>query len=374
VGSSLPLPPGSLIGIVGGGQLGRMLALAGIPLGYRFRFLEPAADPPVQDLGEVVTAPYDDQEGLDRFARGLSAATYEFENVPVDTARRLARLLPVHPAPPALEMAQDRLVEKEGFRRFGIGTAPFRAVDSLKELEEGVEALGLPCVLKTRRFGYDGKGQKVLKSPGEVEPAWERLGGRPLILEGFVDFRRELSVLAVRGHDGETACYPVVENAHADGILRESRAPASGVSAALQEEARVLVNRVLEGLGYVGVLAVELFDTSEGLLANEMAPRVHNSGHWTQDGAVTSQFENHVRAVAGLPLGSTEALGFAAMVNLIGTVPAPGSLLELPGVHLHLYGKAPRPDRKLGHVNLRADSKADLGALLEEVRKRVGGG
>jgi 5-(carboxyamino)imidazole ribonucleotide synthase len=374
VESSLPLPPGSLIGIVGGGQLGRMLALAGIPLGYRFRFLEPGPDPPARDLGEVVAAPYDDPDGLDRFARGLAAVTYEFENVPVEAARRLARLLPVHPAPPALEMAQDRLVEKEAFRRLGIGTAPFRAVDSLEELREGADELGLPGVLKTRRFGYDGKGQEVLDSPDALEPAWERLGGRPLILEGFVDFRRELSVLAARGHDGATACYPLVENLHADGILRESRAPAPGVSADLQEEARALASRVLEELDYVGVLAVELFDTAEGLLANEMAPRVHNSGHWTQNGAVTSQFENHVRAVAGLPLGAAEAVGRAAMVNLLGAVPDLGRLLELPGVHVHLYDKAPRPGRKLGHVNLRAESEGELLELLEEVRKRMGEG
>jgi 5-(carboxyamino)imidazole ribonucleotide synthase len=362
------------MGIVGGGQLGRMLALAGIPLGYRFRFLEPGPDPPARELGEVVAAPYDDPEGLDRFAQGLAAVTYEFENVPVEAARRLARLLPVHPAPPALEMAQDRLAEKEAFRQLGIGTAPFRAVDSLGELREGVEELGLPGVLKTRRFGYDGKGQEVLGSPEELEPAWERLGGRPLILEGFVDFRRELSVLAVRGHDGATACYPLVENVHADGVLWESRAPAPGVSVDLQEEARALASRVLEELDYVGVLAVELFDTAEGLLANEMAPRVHNSGHWTQNGAVTSQFENHVRAVAGLPLGSAEALGPSAMVNLLGTVPEMGPLLELARVHVHLYDKAPRPGRKLGHVNLRAESEGELEELLEEVRTRVGEG
>lgn len=366
--------PGSLLGIVGGGQLGRMLALAGIPLGFRFRFLDPSPDAPARALGESVTAPWDDEDALDRFARGLSAVTYEFENVPVEAARRLARTLPVHPAPPALEMAQDRLAEKEGFRSLGIRTAPFRPVDSPEGLREAVEEVGLPAVLKTRRFGYDGKGQEVLESEGDLAPAWERLGRRPLILEGFIPFRRELSVLAVRGRDGTTACYPLVENVHRDGILHLSRSPVKGLAPGRQAEAREVAGLVLEKLGYVGVLAVELFDTDQGLLANEMAPRVHNSGHWTQNGAVTSQFENHVRAVAGLPLGSAESLGCSAMVNLLGTVPDPAPLLGLPGVHLHLYDKAPRPGRKLGHVNVRANGEEELDGLLGEVLERIGDG
>jgi 5-(carboxyamino)imidazole ribonucleotide synthase len=361
-----------MVGIIGGGQLGRMLALAGMPLGFRFRFLEPSSDPAARGLGDVVTARYDDPTGVEAFSRGLSVVTYEFENVPVDTARRLGRNLPVDPAPGALEMAQDRLAEKEGFRRLGIGTAPYRAVESLEGLREALEEVGFPGVLKTRRFGYDGKGQEVLEGQEDVEAAWERLGDRPLILEGFVPFLRELSVLAVRGRDGDVRCYPLVENDHRDGILWKSRAPAPKVTPEREEAARDIAVRVLEGLDYVGVLAVELFETEEGLLANEMAPRVHNSGHWTQDGAVTSQFENHIRAVTGLPLGSVEPRGASAMVNLLGTIPDLRKLLALPGVHLHLYDKEPRPGRKLGHVNVAAADEAELEGLLGQVLELVG--
>lgn len=371
--TSEALERGRTLGVIGGGQLGRMLALAGMPLGLRFRFLEPSEDPSVRGLGQIVVAPYDAPTGLEAFARGLSAVTYEFENVPVDAARHLARTVRVDPTPDALELAQDRLVEKEGFQGMGIGTAPWRPVDSREELERAIEDLGLPAVLKTRRFGYDGKGQEVLEGRGDVEAAWERLGGRPLILEGFVDFRRELSILAVGGRDGRVRCYPLVENEHRDGILVRSRAPAPSVAPETAAEARRIAEKVLGSLGYVGVLAIELFDTADGLLANEMAPRVHNSGHWTQDGAVSSQFENHVRAVAGLPLGSTDALGPSAMVNLLGTVPDVTRLLELPGVHLHLYDKAPRPGRKLGHVNVRAGSDDELEELLERVVEVVDG-
>lgn len=365
---------GSLLGVLGGGQLGRMLALAGIPLGFRFRFLEPASRPAAGAVGEVVRASFDDDAALAAFARGLSRVTYEFENVPVDAARSLAEEVGVDPAPEALEMAQDRLVEKEGFRRLGIGTAPFRAVDDLDGLRGAVREIGLPAVLKTRRFGYDGKGQAMLRDEADVDPAWERLGGRPLILEGFVEFRRELSVVAVRGRDGTVAAYPLAENVHEDGILRMSRAPVPGLESGLQERAAEIASRIVEELGYVGVLAVELFDVGGELLANEMAPRVHNSGHWTQNGAVTSQFENHVRAVADLPLGSVEPLGWSAMVNLLGSVPDRGAVLGLAGVHLHLYGKAPRPGRKLGHVNVRADTPEELESRLERVRARIGGG
>jgi len=349
-----------------------MMALAGIPLGFRFRFLEPAPEPAARGLGEVVVAPYDDPGGIEAFSRGLSMVTYEFENVPVETAGRLARTLPVDPAPAALEMAQDRLAEKEGFRRLGIATVPFRAVGSVEELREGVGEIGLPAVLKTRRFGYDGKGQAILETEGDLKDAWDRLGGRPLILEGFVSFRRELSVLAVRGRDGARATWPLVENVHEDGILRMSRSPVSDLDPDRAEEAARIASRIMDELQYVGVLAVELFETDDGLLVNEMAPRVHNSGHWTQNGAVTSQFENHVRAVAGLPLGSVEPLGHSAMVNLLGTLPDMDELLRLPGVHLHLYDKASRPGRKLGHVNIRASDLEQVDDLLAEVLRLVG--
>ncbi len=339
--------------VVGGGQLGRMLALAGIPLGLRFRFLEPGPDAPAHRVGEVVQAPYDDPDGLDRLAAGAQVITYEFENVPVETARRLSGSAPVHPAPAALAMAQDRLTEKEAFRSLDIETAPFLPVDSREALEAAVGALGYPAVLKTRRMGYDGKGQQVLSSEADLDSAWERLGGRPLILEGFVPFDRELSILAVRGLGGEVAFYPLVENQHESGILVRSMAPAPAVTESLQEAGQGIARRVLERLDYVGVLAIELFQVGDRLLANEMAPRGHNSGHWTQDGAVTSQFENHLRAILGLPLGSTGVRGEgAAMVNLLGHPPLRSRILAVPGAHLHLYDKEPRPGRKVGHVNL----------------------
>jgi 5-(carboxyamino)imidazole ribonucleotide synthase len=361
-------PPPVRVGVLGGGQLGRMLALAGLPLGLRFRFLEPRAAPTVGELGEVVAADYGDAEALGRFVDGLALVTYEFENVPVETARRLERELPVLPPPQALEAAQDRWIEKETFRTLGIPTAPYHAVDSREALDRAVRALGLPAVLKTRRMGYDGKGQAVLRSGPDVEEAWARLGDRPLLLEGFVDFRRELSCLAVRSRSGETRVYPLAENEHRGGILRESRVPAPDLPPAVQPHAEMLVGRLLDHLDYVGVLAVELFDAEEGLLANEMAPRVHNSGHWTQDGAETSQFENHLRAILGLPLGGTAVRGWAGMVNLIGGVPPREEILGIETARLHLYDKAPRPGRKVGHVNVTGAARHELEARLSAVR------
>lgn len=358
---------GPLVAVVGGGQLGRMLALAGIPLGLRFRFLEPNPAPPVSHLGEVVQAPYDDPEGLDRLVEGAQVVTYEFENVPVAAARRLSRGAPVHPTPAALAMAQDRLTEKEAFRSLGIETAPFLPVDSRDALEAAVGVLGYPTVLKTRRLGYDGKGQTILTSEEDLDPAWDRLGGRPLILEGFVPFDRELSILAVRGLHGEVVKYPLVENHHESGILVRSLAPAPAVTEELQEAGQGIAHTILEHLDYVGVLAVELFQVGDRLLANELAPRVHNSGHWTQDGAVTSQFENHLRAILGLPLGSTDVRGErAAMVNLLGRPPLRSRVLAVPGAHLHLYDKEPRPARKVGHVNLVDDPRTRRGAGGED--------
>lgn len=349
-----------IVGVLGGGQLGRMLALAGHPLGLRFRFLDRSPEATAGQVAELHVGEYDDPAVLARFAAGLTVATWEFENVPVTAARRLADLVPVYPPPEALEVAQDRLAEKAFFRTLGIPVAPFAPVDGRADLEAAVARLGYPAVLKTRRLGYDGKGQAVLRAPGDLEPAWRRLGGTPLVLERFVPFERELSVLAVRGRDGATACYPLVENRHRDGILRLSRAPAPGLTPALREEAEGHVRRVLQALDYVGVLAIELFQAGDRLLANEMAPRVHNSGHWTIEGAETSQFESHLRAVLGLPLGSTAARGHSAMVNLIGELPDPRAVLAIEGAHLHLYGKAPAPGRKLGHVTLRADQAERL--------------
>jgi 5-(carboxyamino)imidazole ribonucleotide synthase len=354
-----------LVAIVGGGQLGRMLALAGYPLGMRFRVLDPSPDAPAAQVADLVVGAYDDPEALARLAEGADVVTYEFENVPAAAARRLEDLAPVFPSPRSLEVAQDRLKEKELFVDVGLTVPPFAAVDAEDDLRHALEVTGLPAVVKTRRLGYDGKGQALIREPGDVPGAWAAVGGAPSIVEAFVDFRRELSIVAVRGSDGATAFYPLVENVHRDGILRVSRAPAS-VGAEVQLEAQHRASRVLERLGHVGVLAIELFETRDGLFGNEMAPRVHNSGHWTIEGAETSQFENHLRAVTGLPLGPTTPIGHTAMVNLIGAVPDTSAVAAIPGAHLHLYGKEPRPGRKVGHVTVRAPAR---GGILELILK-----
>jgi 5-(carboxyamino)imidazole ribonucleotide synthase len=359
------------VGVLGGGQLGRMLALAGIPLGFEFRFLEPTADPPVRGLGEHVQADYDDAAALERFADGLDVVTYEFENVPVESARKLSEHAPVRPQPDALECAQDRLREKELFAKLGIPAARFERVDGETEMARGLERLGAPAVAKTRRFGYDGHGQFVVRTTSDVTRAEKELRGAPSILESLVPFDRELSILAVGARDGFHAFYPLVENTHREGILRRSVAPAPNGSDRLQSEAQSIASRILDELGYVGLLAVELFEVDGRLLANEMAPRVHNSGHWTIEGAESSQFENHLRAIAGLPLGATGPRGASVMLNLIGAVPDPESVLDVPGAHLHLYGKAPRPGRKLGHVTLRGDDAAEVSAAADRLAARL---
>ena len=360
------------IGVLGGGQLGRMLALAGYPLGLRFRFLDPAPDAPAGHLAEHIASRYDDPAILERFVQGVDLVTYEFENVPVEAARWLAAQVPVLPPPQALETAQDRLNEKQCFQRLDIPTAPFLPVNSRADLDAAVERIGLPAVLKTRRLGYDGKGQAVLHTPDDAPQAWALLGGVPLILEGFVPFDRELSILAVRSRTGSLAFYPLVENHHREGILRLSLAPAPELTPGLQAQAERYAARVLETLDYAGVLAIELFQVGDRLLANEMAPRVHNSGHWTIEGAETSQFENHLRAVLGLPLGSTASRGVSAMLNLIGTVPHRAAVLAHPGAHLHLYGKTPRPGRKLGHIALLDTDPPRLRARLDALRQALG--
>jgi 5-(carboxyamino)imidazole ribonucleotide synthase len=314
-----------------------------------------------------VTVPFDDRKALEKFANGLELVTYEFENVPVESARFLQKFVPVLPTPAALESAQDRLVEKQLFRKLGIATTEFFAPKIGEELEPLLKKLGYPVIIKTRRLGYDGKGQWILRSADGLAAAKEELPKVPLILERFVPFTRELSVIAARSRFGEIAIYPLVENHHRVGILRLSLAPASSVEPAIQRAAEEAARRVLEELKYVGVLAIELFEHEGELIANEMAPRVHNSGHWTIEGAVTSQFENHLRAVAGLPLGSTAAIGCSAMVNLIGELPDTREVLQVPNAHLHLYGKAPRPGRKLGHVTVRGASFESLVARLGEL-------
>ncbi len=355
------------IGILGGGQLGYMLALAGYPLDFHFRFLDPSPQAPVGRVASRVTAEYTDFEALEKFAHGLALVTYEFENVPVEALRFLQKLVPVYPSAQALETAQDRRSEKLLFQKLGIPTTKSAVINSAGELHQTVKKIGLPAILKTCRLGYDGKGQWVLRTGEDVERVKNEIPSAPLILEEFVKFSRELSILAVRARNGETAFYPLVENHHRDGILRLSLAPAPRLTEALQREAEAAARRVLESLDYVGVLAIELFECNGRLLANEMAPRVHNSGHWTIEGAVTSQFENHLRAVSGLPPGDTRTLGFSAMLNLIGELPDSNELLSVPGAHLHLYGKSLRSGRKVGHVTVRADSNEQLQQRLRQL-------
>jgi 5-(carboxyamino)imidazole ribonucleotide synthase len=355
------------IGILGGGQLGYMLALAGYPLGLHFRFLDPSPEAPVGRIAQRVTADYTDQAALEKFSSGLELVTYEFENVPVEAANFLAERVPVYPPPAALEAAQERLAEKNLFRKLGIATTEFAPVSSPAELDAAVKTIGLPAVLKTSRMGYDGKGQWILRTAQDVAKAKSELPSTRLILERFVPFTRELSILAVRSRNGETAIYPLVENHHRNGILRLSLAPAPRLDAPIQRAAENAARRVLESLKFVGVLAIEFFEHQGELLTNEMAPRVHNSGHWTIEGAVTSQFENHLRAVLGLPLGSTGLTGHCAMLNLIGDLPESSEVLAISDAHLHLYGKSSRPGRKLGHVTLRAASPERLALRLSEL-------
>lgn len=358
----------TVVGVVGAGQLARMLALAGLPLGLRFVFLDPSKGACAAALGEHLRGDFDDREQLARLAERADLVTYEFESVPEASIELLAERLGVFPDATALGVARDRLHEKSLFRELGIPTAPFAEVHCRSDLDEAVTTIGLPAVLKTRTLGYDGKGQAVLREASDIESAWSELGGVPLIVEGFVDFQREVSMLCVRSRGGEIAFYPPVENVHRDGILRVSRSrPGDPCEALAQKYAQ----RLLDRLDYVGVLALELFQSDELLLANEMAPRVHNSGHWTIEGAETSQFENHLRAILGHPLGDTTAVGHAAMVNFVGELPDPAQVLAIAGAHLHLYDKEPRPGRKIGHATVRANDASTLDAALQQLLRLV---
>ncbi|MDP8243357.1 MAG: 5-(carboxyamino)imidazole ribonucleotide synthase [Candidatus Hinthialibacter antarcticus] len=341
-----------IVGILAAGQLGRMIALAGYPLGLQFRFLEPKAEAPAARLGESIQAPYDDMDALAKFAEGLSVATYEFENVPAEAAEFLTDHVPFYPPSSVLGASQDRLEEKFLFQKLGISTPPFLAVDSKDDLQEAVKTIGVPGVLKTRRMGYDGKGQWVIRDPKDAGPAWEQATGAALIYEAFVPFERETSIVAARNRSGETVFYPLVENHHREGILRVTRAPAPNITDELQAEAERCAQLIMDAFEYAGVLTIEFFQHEGKLLANEMAARVHNSGHWTIDGAVTSQFENHLRGILNMPLGETTPIGHSIMLNLIGSAPPREAVLAVPGAHLHLYDKAPRPGRKIGHITL----------------------
>jgi 5-(carboxyamino)imidazole ribonucleotide synthase len=347
------LEPGAVIGILGSGQLGRMLALAAARLGFKCHIFAPDRDSPAFDVVHQATfADYSDEQALARFADHVDVVTYEFENIPVAATRFLAARVPVLPDPAVLATTQDRLAEKDFVAGLGIGTAPYAAAATPAELCAALERIGRPAVLKTRRFGYDGKGQAAINETVGPDAAWSEVGGQPCILEAFVPFAREVSVVAARGHDGSVECFDVTENEHRDHILKVSRVPAA-VSTETAQAALHIARTIAQKFGYVGVLAVEMFVLRDGgLLVNEIAPRVHNSGHWTLDGASVSQFEQHIRAVAAWPLGKPIRHGRVEMINLIGQeVDDYRRWLAVPGAAVHLYGKATvRPGRKMGHV------------------------
>lgn len=353
------------IGILGAGQLGRMMALAGYPLGLRFSFLDRSEDTPGGQLAEIHTGDFDDPALLEALAAECECLTFDWENVPVAPLKALDTDTPILPPLAALETGQDRLAEKQLFASLGIPTAEYAAVDSLSELAEAAARLGYPCLLKTRRMGYDGKGQFMLRGEEDVEKAWEALGGTALILEQFVNFDYEVSQVAARSTVGEIAYYPLARNVHSGGILHYSIAPWSAPT--LESQAREFLERLLEHFDYAGILTVEFFVCGDRLVANELAPRVHNSGHWTIEGANTSQFENHLRGILGLPLGDASARGHSLMVNLLGAMPELPSLLAIPGLHVHDYGKSPRPLRKIGHCTLVCEQPGDRDARLEQL-------
>ena len=352
------------IGIVGAGQLGRMLAISGYPLGLRFVFLDKSKDAPGGQVGDIILGEFSDPKKLRELSDAVDIVTFDVENVPVEAVREGVRK-PFRPPVEILEKAQDRLDEKELFRSIDIPTPPFAPVDSLDDLRAAVDRIGFPAVLKTRRFGYDGKGQRVLRQAADLEPAFEDIGGVPLILEGFIEFDREVSLIGVRSVSGEIRFYPLSENTHSEGILRYSVAPYEDYN--LQGLAERHLERLLTEFDYSGVLTIEFFEADGKLIANEIAPRVHNSGHWTIEGAVTSQFENHIRGILDLPLGDTTPVGHAAMVNFIGNMPSVQQVLEIPGAHYHDYGKEPREGRKLGHASLTSMSRAELLTRLEHL-------
>lgn len=351
--SDTPLATGATIGIIGGGQLGRMLSVAASRLGFKSHIFEPGANPPAGQVADrVTTAGYDDEAALRAFAESVDVITYEFENIPTEALDIVEAIRPVHPRREALRVSQDRLTEKAFLSELGLQTAPYAAVDDDVDLAEAMEEVGLPAILKTRRFGYDGKGQARLKSVEDAPQALEDMAGAPSVLEGFVNFSHEVSVIAARGQGGDVACYDPGENVHKDGILDTTTVPAR-LSASQRTDAVLLAAKILNHLKYVGVMGVELFVTPQGLIVNEIAPRVHNSGHWTQDGCAVDQFEQHIRAVAGWPLGDGQRHSDVVMENLIGDdmdrVP---EIAKERDAALHLYGKAEtKAGRKMGHVN-----------------------
>ena len=355
-----------IVGVLGAGQLARMIALAGYPLGVDFIFLDPAADACANSLGTHLHGDYNDPRLLAQLAERADVVTYEFENVPADVAEFLTSHTQVHPAPKALAVAQDRLIEKAFFKGLSIPVSPYAAVDSFESLEQAMSIIGWPAILKSCTLGYDGKGQSLLKSVADLKPAWEQLAGVPGVVEAFVPFDREVSIIAARNVSGATVFYLLSQNLHRGGILRVSE---SCDNDPMQQQAEAYILRLMEALDYVGVLALELFEIDGKLIANEFAPRVHNSGHWTIEGAETSQFENHLRAILDWPLGATTVVGKAAMVNFIGGLPETEELLAVPRAHLHLYDKAPRKGRKVAHATVRAETTGHLAALIKQLTK-----
>lgn len=360
------------VGVVGGGQLGRMLGLAGLPLGLEFVFLDPSPEAPAAAVGEHITAAFDEQGAIAELAARCDVVTYEFENVDVESLAAAAGDTPVYPPPGALATAQDRRNEKLAFEAAGIPVAPWQTVDSRDDLEAACRGIGLPLIVKTRRLGYDGKGQHRILAEADIPAAWEALAGVPLLAERLVAFDREVSVIGSRGADGTLACYSLTRNVHRDGILHTSCAPAA--DAGLQARAEAHLRALVERLDYRGTIAIEFFVAGGRLFGNEFAPRVHNSGHWTIEGAACSQFENHLRAICGLPAGDCRTRGHAGMLNLIGAMPAPAGVLALPDAHLHDYGKSPRPGRKLGHVTVVADSPEERDRRLTRLEGLIAAG
>lgn len=346
------------IGIVGAGQLGRMLALAGYSLGLKFVFLDQSTEAPGAQVGDILIGEFSDAQKINALAARVDLLTYDVENVPVASLAGLPKDKPFLPPIAALAAGQDRLSEKQLFQKLKIPTPKYRTVDSMPDLEQAIQSIGYPAVLKTRRLGYDGRGQRLIRSPAELGSAFNALGGVPLILEDFIEFEREVSLIGVRNHRGDMRFYPLAENRHFEGILRLSLAPFPDKK--LQARAQLYLKRILQHFDYAGVLTVEFFVKHGQLIANETAPRVHNSGHWTIEGAVTSQFENHLRAILNLPLGDTAALGQSAMVNFIGTLPPLDQVLGIPGAHYHDYGKQARPGRKLGHATLVCKTRKEI--------------
>ena len=357
------------IGIIGAGQLGQMLGFAARELGVECRFLDPSDAPPAAACGEAIQRPFDDAVALAELAETCDVVTYEFENVPVEALHEIDDKVPVYPPADALRYSQDRLEEKRIFDRLDIPLPGYRTIDSRDDMVDAVNALGLPCVVKTRRFGYDGKGQFVIRERTDIDDAWGALGGQPLIAEQWVPFDFELSCIGVRNVDGDIAIYPLARNVHVGGILHTSCSPVEAPG--LAERAETYVRHLLTHLDYVGVLALELFVCDDDLLANEFAPRVHNSGHWSIEGSKTSQFENHLRAVMNRPLGSTASVGHAGMINLIGEIPDAARSLD-DGV-LHDYGKSPRPGRKLGHITVTAETADERDRLVDRISETVTG-